>query len=375
VAQRFTFVVLTISVVATIAWYFIDPSRMLDVFTAILIISCPCGLALTMPFALGNGIRILGRNGLFLRDSATIERLSNITRIIFDKTGTLTTGTDASVDFFGELTDVEKQMVQALVSNSSHPLSRAVAEHLPPSEMEVTDYEEVAFKGVQGSVEGKLIKAGSADWVGLHAKSANLGAKVYVSVDGRQAGYFVIAKRYRIGLLNMMNELKRQFKLEILSGDNDSEGKLLRERFAVEEMAFDQSPFDKMNHVKMRQSQGEKVMMVGDGLNDAGALKTSEVGLSVAENIYAFSPSCDGIYDSRSLTELPNVMAFAKGCMRVVKSSFVISFIYNSIGIALAVQGLVSPVVAAVLMPLSSITVVAFATLGTSLSAKRLGLQ
>jgi len=143
----------------------------------------------------------------------------------------------------------------------------------------------------------------------------------------------------------------------------------------VEEMAFDQSPFDKMNHVKMRQSQGEKVMMVGDGLNDAGALKTSEVGLSVAENIYAFSPSCDGIYDSRSLTELPNVMAFAKGCMRVVKSSFVISFIYNSIGIALAVQGLVSPVVAAVLMPLSSITVVAFATLGTSLSAKRLGLQ
>jgi Cu+-exporting ATPase len=130
VSRRFTIAVLIIATIAAIAWMFIDPSRMADVFTAVLIISCPCALALTMPFALGNGIRILGRNGLFLKDSTIIERLANITAVIFDKTGTLTTADRPEVNFSGMMTNDEQALVHAVVTNSSHPLSRALAQHL-----------------------------------------------------------------------------------------------------------------------------------------------------------------------------------------------------------------------------------------------------
>jgi P-type Cu+ transporter len=377
VAQRFTVTVLIIATVAAIAWAFIDPLRVADVFTAVLIISCPCALALTMPFALGNGIRILGRNGLYLKDSALIEVLAGITAVIFDKTGTLTTAERPEVHFEGTLSEAKQAMVHAVTSNSSHPLSRALSQHLKGHGLAVNDYREVANMGIEGRVGEQSVKVGSPEWTGVAwtREPGISGSIVCVSVNGEGRGVFSIRKRYREGLESMFAQIRQDHRVEVLSGDNDRERAFLKNTFGVDELHFDQSPFDKLNHVKALQGRGEKVLMVGDGLNDAGALRQADAGFSVVEDVHGFSPACDGILESGSISALPRLLRFARSCVRVVRWSFVLSFLYNAVGITMAVQGLISPLVAAILMPLSSITIITFSTIGTRWMAARNGFR
>jgi Cu+-exporting ATPase len=377
VSRRFTIAVLIIATIAAIAWMFIDPSRMADVFTAVLIISCPCALALTMPFALGNGIRILGRNGLFLKDSTIIERLANITAVIFDKTGTLTTADRPEVNFSGMMTNDEQAMVHAVVTNSSHPLSRALAQHLKGMAYQVSTFDEIPNKGLCATVAGREIRVGSSSFLavpGILGEAKN-GSTVHVSIDGHHKGFFTIRKQYRKGLEKMFMDLKGRYDIQLLSGDNDKEREFLQANYGVSGLFFNQSPFDKLEHVKNQQDQGAQVLMVGDGLNDSGALKQADAGFSVVEDVHGFSPSCDGILEAQMLPALPRLLSFSRSCIRVVKWSFLVSFLYNTVGITLAVQGLVSPLVAAILMPLSSVTIIAFSTIGTGWMAHRNGFR
>jgi Cu+-exporting ATPase len=377
VARRFTIIVLFIATAAGIAWYFIDPSRVADVFTAVLIISCPCALALTMPFALGNGIRILGRNGLYLKDSAIIEVLAGVTTVIFDKTGTLTTADRPEVDFHGELNAEERAMVHAVASNSSHPLSRALAQPLKGIGLMSANFREVPNAGVEGMVNSVHVRIGSAVWTEALQPSERMagGSVVFVRINDEVKGHFTIRKRYRTGLKDMFDSLKAGHRAEVLSGDNDRERTFLRENYGVEYLHFDQTPFDKLDHVKAAQERGEHVLMVGDGLNDAGALKQADAGFSVVEDVHGFSPACDGILEAGSLNAMARLLNFSQSCVRVVRWSFLLSFLYNAVGITMAVQGLISPLFAAILMPLSSVTIIAFSTLGTRWSAARHGFR
>lgn len=378
VARRFTIAILIIATTAAIAWGFIDPSRVVDVFTAVLIISCPCALALTMPFALGNGIRLLGQNGLYLKDSAIIEVLSGIDTVILDKTGTLTTADRPDVRFSGTLDSEGMALIRSVASNSSHPLSRAIAQHLRETILSVNDFTEVAGQGISGVVNGKMVNLGSASFLGIeqHGVSDGGGSMVHVQIEGEFRGSFVIRKRYRSGLREMFDHLRLgAMNVQVLSGDNDRERSFLTETFGVNELFFDQSPFDKLDHVKAEQMKGRHVLMVGDGLNDAGALRQADAGFSVVEDVHGFSPSCDGILEASTLTALPRLLRFSRACIRVVRWSFVLSFLYNAIGITMAVQGLISPLFAAILMPLSSVTVIAFSTLGTRWAASRHGFR
>ena len=137
---------------------------------------------------------------------------------------------------------------------------------------------------------------------------------------------------------------------------------------------FEQSPSDKLNYIKNIRQKNRKVLMIGDGLNDAGALSQSDVGISVTDDVSNFSPACDAILDGTMLKKLPDFIRFSKTSRRIICASFAISFLYNFIGLSFAVQGMLSPIIAAVLMPLSSISVVIFATITTNLFAKRKGL-
>ncbi len=133
---------------------------------------------------------------------------------------------------------------------------------------------------------------------------------------------------------------------------------------------FNQSPVDKLEKIKSLQDKGKTVLMIGDGLNDAGALKQSDIGISVTENINSFSPACDGILESNSFNRLYDLIKFSKSSMNIVKISYLISFLYNFVGLSFAVQGTLSPLISAILMPISSISVVIFTTVGTNLMAK-----
>ncbi|MCF8258326.1 MAG: heavy metal translocating P-type ATPase metal-binding domain-containing protein [Flavobacteriales bacterium] len=377
VARRFTIIVLAIATVAAIAWAFIDATRVADVFTAVLIISCPCALALTMPFALGNGIRILGRNGLYLKDSAIIEVLAGITTVIFDKTGTLTSSDRPEVHFEGELSEQEQEWVQAVVKNSSHPLSRAIALSLNDTEIAAVEFRELSGQGVEGVVQGARVRVGSCEWAGTGGRTMVPagGSQVFIRIDDVVKGHFSIRKKYRTGLREMFDRVKTGYRVEVLSGDNDAERDFLKQHFGVESLYFNQTPFDKLDHVKAVQDRNERVLMVGDGLNDAGALKQADAGFSVVEDVHGFSPACDGILESTSLSAMPRLLSFSRSCVRVVRWSFVLSFLYNAVGIGMAVQGLISPLFAAILMPLSSVSIITFSTLGTRWMAARNGFR
>ncbi|MDC6361562.1 MULTISPECIES: heavy metal translocating P-type ATPase [Flavobacteriaceae] len=374
IGKRFTVAVLTIAFLATAFWLFHDSSMALNVFTAVLIIACPCAIALAAPFTLGNMLRIFGRHKFYLKNTNAIERLAQIDMAIFDKTGTLTTNQQETILYEGvELTDDETALLKTTLRASNHPLSRSLYDILKSNAiMTLDEFQEHTGKGIEGKVNQHSMKVGSATYVGKEASSELTHTAVYVSSDEDVKGRFVFKNTYREGVKELFDELGTQYKVGILSGDNDGEQKQLEKILPPQaHMLFNQKPEDKLEYIEKAQ-ESHNVLMVGDGLNDAGALAQSNVGVAVSENVNVFSPACDGILDASNFTKLPAFLQLSKKSMQVIKLSFMLSLCYNVVGLYFAVTGQLQPVIAAILMPLSSVSIVAFTTVCTNLLGKKL---
>jgi Cu+-exporting ATPase len=271
-------------------------------------------------------------------------------------------------------------MIKSLTRHSTHPLSRSIHAVLDvPAESSVRGYEEVSGKGIRGTVDGKLVTLGSQEWVVAPLDEDQVDAhdhsKVYLAIDRIYRGAFLIPNKYRPGLKALLTMLRKRYLLNILSGDTERDSTELQGIFGSQaKLLFRQTPEDKLRYIHALQDEGRHVLMVGDGLNDAGALKASEAGISVSEDINAFSPACDGILSADSFGDLPRMLRFTRASMTVILASFGISFAYNLAGLTFAVTGLLTPLVAAILMPASSITVVAFATLAIKFRARVIGI-
>ena len=373
ISKQFTIIILSIALLAGIYWYFNDRSMAFQVVSAILIIACPCALALSAPFAFGNMIRIFGKRGFYLKNTNIIEGISKIDSIVFDKTGTITSNNRAEINYYGEkLIASESGKIKSLLRSSNHPLSRMLYDHLKEKEVGAVEvFQEVLGKGIKGVIDGVSIVLGSADFTGGE-KENSTDTMIYVKIDETIKGKFVFKNFYREGLKHVFNSLAPDYELTILSGDNEGEKKNLQGLLPVEsDLLFNQKPEDKLNYLKKKQKEGQNIMMLGDGLNDAGALAQSNVGIAISENINVFSPACDGILDASKFHLLPDFIKFSQKTITIVKISFVISFMYNIIGLMFAVTGNLSPIVAAILMPISSISVVIFATMSTNFLAKK----
>jgi Cu+-exporting ATPase len=374
VSRYFTIIIITISLAAGIYWLFNDPSRAMNAFTSVLIVACPCALALTIPFAFGNTMRIFGRAGFYLKKTEVLEELSKVDTIVFDKTGTITQNDAYKIDF--EEIDLDDQsilLIRSLVRHSSHPLSQAIYHDLNgDSVMEVTGFHEVPALGVEGIANGHLVKVGSESFItGRESEFKTYSSRIYVSIDEKPLGFIGIRNQYRPGMHEAIANLKGKYELHLLSGDNDAEKGNLLPLFGDEgSLHFRQSPNDKLHYIEKLRKSGRQILMVGDGLNDAGALKESHVGITIADNVYHFSPACDGILDSGRFQQLPGFIRFSHTAMSIAKAGFILSFIYNIIGISFAAAGLLTPLISAILMPLSSVTVVTFATSSTLLMAR-----
>jgi len=366
ISKNFTIAVLSIASLTTIIWLFIDPSRALDVFTAVLIIACPCAIALATPFTLGNLLRIFGKNGFYLKNTETIEKLSHIDYYVFDKTGTLTQSGN-NINYDGEeLTEDDKILVKSSLRNSNHPLSRQLYDFLQTQNIKtLDDFEEIPGKGVIAKLDSHKIKLGSAHFIN-EQNNDQTKTSVHLKKDNHYKGKFLFGSNYRTGVFALLNRLKKRFQLMILSGDHKGEQEFLESQVGDVEMNFDQSPTDKYTQIDQLQKKGNQVSMIGDGLNDAGALKKSNVGIAVSDNINVFSPSCDAILDARQISRFDQLIDISLKSIKIIKLSFLFSLLYNVIGLYFAVTGQLEPVIAAILMPLSSLSIVAFTTAATN---------
>jgi len=375
IGKYFTIIILTIALIATGFWLFVDPSKVLNVFTAILIIACPCAIALSAPFTFGNLLRIFGNLKFYVKNATVIEQMAKINTVIFDKTGTITSNGKSTAAYEGsDLTDEEEILLKNTLRGSNHPLSRTLYNLLNEQNILTLDhFEEYPGKGIEASFNDDKIKIGSASFVGHSQEHSTINTSVYISTNSKYKGKFTFYNSYRKGVSKLFSALKKQYDLAVLSGDNDGEFENLKKLLPTKtKLLFNQKPEDKLEYIKYHQAEGAKVLMVGDGLNDAGALAQSNVGIALSENVNVFSPACDAILDASKFDLLSKFLKASKSALTIIKWSFSLSLMYNIIGLYFAVSGQLSPVIAAILMPLSSISVVIFTTIATNIVGKKL---
>lgn len=381
-AKYFTAVIFIVAIGTLAYWLPIDVGIALDAVTTVLIISCPCAIALSMPFTYGTAMRILGNNKFYLKNDKIVEYLSNLKTIVFDKTGTITELNTNTPEFDGDvLSEDELRAIKSITRNSTHPLSRMIFDSLKSDYFDVKDFEEVAGKGMEAIVDGRAYKLGSLRWVdamGFSTKNRNVfspESRVYLSIDGEIKGAFVIKSRIRAGIESIINKLKKDHQIIILSGDNSSEQQSLNNILGDDvEMHFNQLPKDKLDFIKNLQSNGNKVMMIGDGLNDAGALSQSDVGIAITDNTSNFTPGSDAILVADSMEKLADFIRLARNSVNTIYWSYLISILYHGIGFYFATQAMLSPLIAAILMPISSISVVLLTVSKVTLHSKKLKL-
>ena len=412
-SRRFTLLVVVVAVSAAVCWGGCgEMARGLKAFTSVLIVACPCALALAAPFALGTSQRLLARIQLFLRNALILESLARVNAIVFDKTGTLTTSHGGTVSFSSgnsalrasasepaELSPEQARWLAALTSQSVHPHAIKIRDWLrshlahPADQKNATEpipsplpvevvkrYVEKPGLGISGLVQGHSLQVGSQAWMeqsGITVPPAepSIGSASFVAIDGAFRGVFCFANAPRPEIGPLLTKLARRYELVLLSGDHERERDLYRPLFGSDtRLRFHQTPYDKMEFVRQLQATGKTVMMVGDGLNDAGALKQSDVGVAVVERVGVFSPASDIIIEAAQLPRLFEILELARESVRVVRWSFGISAAYNLVGIGIAAAGILSPLICAVLMPLSSLSVVLFACGRSHGAARTLGL-
>jgi len=366
ISKYFTFIILGITLISGIYWSTIDMGKMFQVVSAILIIACPCALALSAPFTFGHIMRILGRNKFYVKDTLTIEKIAKIDTLVFDKTGTITHRKKTNIKYDGvEISEFDLLNIKTLLKNSNHPLSKSLYDFIEVNDdyYSVENFEEISGKGYEAHIRGNIYRIGSAKY--NNQESKNLETAVYVSKNGEFLGKFIFKNEYRDHLKNLFKVLT-SYKIFILSGDNSSEETQLKDIIPnCRAMAFNQSPEDKLNYIKELQDKNFKVAMLGDGLNDAGALKQSNVGIAISDDTNSFTPSSDVIMNGDKVVDLDKYLNVCKGSITIVKMTFIISFLYNIVGLSYAVTGHMDPLFAAIIMPISSITVVTFTTIST----------
>ena len=381
VSRYFTTAILLIGFMTLIYWLPRNTSIAINAFTAVLIVACPCAGALAVPFTLGNALRILGRFHFFLKNTNAIEALYRVNTVVVDKTGTITAGQKSAVQFVGSpLSATEKQLIAALSGQSNHPASKLIHSELSkdnPEEIaidyDVTEFSETIGKGVEATIGNRKIKLGARSFMDVLPTDSTIdGEGVYVQINNEVKGYFVLEHFLRPQAVETLQYLQSLGEVYLLSGDNDREAELLAPIFKDRaNLHFRQSPKDKLQFIQDLQNQGKKVLMLGDGLNDAGALRQADAGIAITEDTANFTPASDAILSAERFHRLPAYMEYARRSIHLVFGAYSLALLYNIVGLSFAVQGTLSPVVAAILMPLSSISIVIFGTISSNwLAAK-----
>lgn len=389
-SRRFTLLVVLIAASAGMFWISLgDTARGIKAFASVLIVACPCALALAAPFALGTSQRLLARIQVFLKNVFVLEAMARVDAIVFDKTGTLTARQVSSVTFHARpqaldgrgLSEGEAAWVGSLAAQSIHPHAQRIRGWLGSTVAEpVQSFVETPGMGISGVIGHHSCDLGSRIWLeqaGVPVPEVALpaGSSSFLAIDGEFRGAFCFSNLPGSEIAGMLSKLGEHYQLFLLSGDNEREHEEYRRLFGTEAgLRFNQTPHDKLEFVRRLQASGQTVMMIGDGLNDAGALKQSDVGIAVVDQVGTFSPASDVILEGAQVRRLFEILKLANKTVRIVRWSFGVSAAYNLIGVSIAAAGILSPLICAVLMPLSSFSVVVFACGMSNWAARSAGL-
>jgi Cu+-exporting ATPase len=338
---------------------------------------------------------LLGTRGVYLKSPAVALDLSRIDTVVFDKTGTLTASGGADTVEPHGLTAEALARVARLASQSVHPTSRAIAagvdrllEGGPPGgraaapvasafrrrdqDTRIIDLRDEPGRGISAIVDGVHVAIGTPAFIAAATgRGAPAPAGVTVVAAGPERGWIRVSHATRDGIDEAAQALAAVHELSLVSGDHDGERSRWRHLFGAR-MRFRQTPDDKLAFVRSAQARGRRVLMVGDGLNDAGALAAADVGMAVSDATACMTPACDAVISGGRLAELPAFLAYARRAREIVIACFIVSLLYNALGLWLALSGQLTPLASAILMPVSSLTVVGLSSGAMRWFARRL---
>lgn len=354
-----------LALLAFIWWMFAtagDWQQSLYVAIAVLIITCPCALGLAVPVVHVIGAGRLFEKGILMKDGSALERLAEIDHVIFDKTGTLTQSMPGIVDY--ELASKgDNALLATLAAHSSHPASKAIAKFFndTPS-TEIADIHEVAGKGVEGKLDGKILRLGKFEWVSEITEKATLKTpigSVCFAVQDAPISSFVLSEKLRDGAKSVIDQLRSDnLEVEILSGDKYQAVCKLANQIGIKTYKSEQSPRDKIDVIYSRHQDGKHVLMVGDGLNDAPSLAAGHASMAPASASDIGRLAADFVFTRQNLEAIPIALKTARKARTLIKQNFGLAIAYNCIAVPLAFSGYVTPLFAAIAMSASSLVVI-----------------
>ncbi len=348
-----------LSALAFLGWYLAtwDLRTAINIAAAVLIITCPCALGLAVPAVTTAASGRLFRRGMLIKNETALERLAQVDTVVFDKTGTLTTGTPRLTNLDALPRDA-LELALALSQASAHPLAQAItkaARDAGFAAAEVSEITEVPGYGTKGVFAGQEVRLGRASWVGAEARAETA---TFLKIGEAAPLAFTFTDALRPGAGEAVAALTRQGKRVILmSGDTTPAVKALAARLGIGEWLAEALPADKAARVAALAQEGAHVLMVGDGLNDTAALAAAHVSISPASALDAARVASDIVLLGNDLSPIGAACETAQSATRRIHENFRIATVYNIVAVPLAVAGLCSPLIAALAMSVSSITV------------------
>lgn len=332
---------------------------------AVLVIACPCALGLATPTALMVGSGKGAENGILIRDGAAIQRINEISAVLLDKTGTLTMGEPDVSDILlkGDIPEHDiLKYAASIEKESTHPLAKAIVNRAKSDGIvfeKATDVKTEPGKGTGGTVDGKAIQLGTADFTGSTPEDFDEKTPVYMSVDGKTAAVFLLTDKIKPEVFDIITKLKKKKqKIILVTGDREKTAKALAEKLNIDQYHSQVLPGEKSSIVKHLQESGEVVAMIGDGINDAPALAQADVGIALSSGTDIAMESGEIVLTGKDLYGVIKAFDLSSAVFRKIKQNLFWAFIYNLTAIPLAVFGLLHPVIAEAAMALSSVNVV-----------------
>ncbi|QBF30333.1 heavy metal translocating P-type ATPase [Thalassococcus sp. S3] len=348
-----------LSALSFLGWYLWsgDLRVSLNIAAAVLIITCPCALGLAVPAVTTAASGRLFKKGLLIKHPTALERMAQVDTVVFDKTGTLTTG-QPDLTNLGDHPRRDLEVALALAESSAHPLSRALSRAAGEAGIKparVTDIREVPGFGTEGRFHGETVRLGRAAWVGA-PQGAETSAFLRIGSEAPRA--FTFTDTLRPGAAETVSGLlERGLKVELVSGDAPLAVERLARELGIPDWIAEAPPEEKAAHIQALSGAGRHVLMVGDGLNDTAALAAAHVSISPASALDAARVASDVVLLGQDLAPIPSAVATAQSATRRIRENFQIATLYNIIAVPLAVAGLATPLIAALAMSTSSVTV------------------